>query len=300
MGQNGVSDQLLGRLTLFCCNDIYYHTNIILIGAVGGDIWRIGSEKWGSRRGQLDIIANPGSIEAQVLSATSGYWTWLLSVPATILNSHFKSTLGSFCGLAVAEMDGHPCRPLAQLCNVCAWCSCLFEAGTPVSLWLLSFFWYSVGPLWLGLFCLPVKEFYGTQYQSGLLFLNFMWGVVFSACVVYLLYLHWGPPLIPLVRDLIIFCLSCHLPHAGSLAKPFGNSCGIIGLYFASIESCLVNLLDLPDVPDAANSVAAGAATGALFRSPRGPRQAAAAAVVGMVGGGTIAALRTVFPSLWV
>ena len=73
MGQNGVSDQLLGRFTLFCCNDIYYHTNIILIGAVGGDIWRIGSEKWGSRRGQLDIIANPGSIEAQVLSATSGY-----------------------------------------------------------------------------------------------------------------------------------------------------------------------------------------------------------------------------------
>ena len=48
-----------------------------------------------------------------------------------------------------------------------------------VSLWLLSSSWYSVGPLWLGLFCLPVKEFYGTRYQSGLLFLNFMWGVVF-------------------------------------------------------------------------------------------------------------------------
>jgi len=34
-------------------------------------------------------------------------------------------------------------------------------------------------------FCLPVKEFYGTPYQSGLLFLNFMWGVVFTACVVF-------------------------------------------------------------------------------------------------------------------
>ena len=46
------------------------------------------------------------------------------------------------------------CEP--EMCgtvwHVCAWCSCLFEAGTPVSLWLLSSFWYSVGPLWLGLF----------------------------------------------------------------------------------------------------------------------------------------------------
>ena len=49
-------------------------------------------------------------------------------------------------------------------------------------------FWYSVGPLWLGLFCLPVKELYGTRYQSGLLFLNFMWGVVSTACVVFLLF----------------------------------------------------------------------------------------------------------------
>ncbi|KAF5840323.1 hypothetical protein DUNSADRAFT_17167 [Dunaliella salina] len=88
------------------------------------------------------------------------------------------------------------------------------------------------------------------------------------------------------------------LNNSGSLAKPFGNGCGIIGLYFASLESYLANALDLPDVPDAANTVAAGAISGALFRSPRGPRQAAAAAVVGAIGGGSIAALRTVFPSL--
>jgi len=36
------------------------------------------------------------------------------------------------------------------------------------------------------LFCLLVKELYGTRYQSGLLFLNFMWGVVFTACVGFL------------------------------------------------------------------------------------------------------------------
>eukprot|EP00967_Tisochrysis_lutea_P000111 scaffold149_cov15-Tisochrysis_lutea.AAC.1 len=90
-----------------------------------------------------------------------------------------------------------------------------------------------------------------------------------------------------------------HVPAIpGSLAKPFGNGCGIIGLYFASLESYLANALDLPDVPDAVNTVAAGAISGALFRSPRGPRQAAAAAVVGAIGGGSIAALRTVFPSL--
>jgi len=66
--------------------------------------------------------------------------------------------------------------------------SCLFETSVPVSLWLHSSFWYSVGSLWLGLFCLPVKEFYSTRYQSGLFFLNFMWGVVFTACIVFLLF----------------------------------------------------------------------------------------------------------------
>lgn len=82
------------------------------------------------------------------------------------------------------------------------------------------------------------------------------------------------------------------------MAKPFGNSCGIVGLYFASLESFLCNMVDLPGIPDAVNTVAAGAIAGGLFRAPRGPRQATAAMVVGAVGGGTIAALRNVFPSL--
>ena len=40
---------------------------------------------------------------------------------------------------------------------------------------------------------LPVKEFYGTRYQSGLLFLNFMWGVFFTACVVFLFFCYEVP-----------------------------------------------------------------------------------------------------------
>jgi import inner membrane translocase subunit TIM23 len=102
----------------------------------------------------------------------------------------------------------------------------------------------------------------------------------------------------------------------GSKAKPFGNSMAVMGLYFASFESYLVNTFD--DVPNSMNTVAAGelvwlgscdtlmdtlpldagALSGALFRSPRGPRQAAAAGLVGAVAGLGISALRTVFPSL--
>jgi len=88
------------------------------------------------------------------------------------------------------------------------------------------------------------------------------------------------------------------LNSAGSLAKPAGNGAGILGLYFASIESALVHNVDVPGAPEAAYTVAAGAASGALFRSPRGPRQALAAGVVGAAAGVGIAALRTVFPSL--
>jgi hypothetical protein len=50
MGQNEVSDQLLGRFTpfllqwyLYIRNTIYLET--IQIGELGGEIWRIGSEK---------------------------------------------------------------------------------------------------------------------------------------------------------------------------------------------------------------------------------------------------------------
>jgi hypothetical protein len=42
------------------------------IGSVGGEIWQIGGEKWGSHRGQLDMCAKTGTFQAQVLSASSG------------------------------------------------------------------------------------------------------------------------------------------------------------------------------------------------------------------------------------
>jgi hypothetical protein len=45
MGQNGVSDQLLGRFTPFLLQKNTIYLKVIQIGAVGGEIWRIGSEK---------------------------------------------------------------------------------------------------------------------------------------------------------------------------------------------------------------------------------------------------------------
>jgi len=44
MGQNGVSNQLLGRVAPYLQKNII-HLKMIQIDAVGGEIWRIGSEK---------------------------------------------------------------------------------------------------------------------------------------------------------------------------------------------------------------------------------------------------------------
>ena len=37
------------------------------IGSVGGKIWQNGSEKWSSRRGQLDTCAAAGTFQTQLL-----------------------------------------------------------------------------------------------------------------------------------------------------------------------------------------------------------------------------------------
>lgn len=42
------------------------------------------------------------------------------------------------------------------------------------------------------------------------------------------------------------------------MAKPLSNGFGILGLYFACLESYLVNVVDLPGVPDTINSAVAG------------------------------------------
>jgi len=42
-------------------------TKMSKIGAVVGEIWRIGSEKWGPRREQSDVCPRTCSLQAQVL-----------------------------------------------------------------------------------------------------------------------------------------------------------------------------------------------------------------------------------------
>ncbi|GLI63889.1 hypothetical protein VaNZ11_007006 [Volvox africanus] len=85
---------------------------------------------------------------------------------------------------------------------------------------------------------------------------------------------------------------------AGSFARPFSNSCGILGLYFSGFESLFVYQLEPYGLPDNVSTLLAGFASGALFRLPRGPRQAMVAGVVGVVGAGGITALRKLFPTL--
>ena len=45
------------------------------IGSVGGEIWQIGGEQWGSRCGQLGMCAATGNFQAQL---SAGY-IWVLS-----------------------------------------------------------------------------------------------------------------------------------------------------------------------------------------------------------------------------
>lgn len=85
---------------------------------------------------------------------------------------------------------------------------------------------------------------------------------------------------------------------AGSFARPFSNSCGILGLYFSGLEALYVYQLEQYGVPDSVSTLLAGFSSGALFRLPRGPRQAVVAGAVGTAVAGAVTGLRTVFPSL--
>lgn len=84
----------------------------------------------------------------------------------------------------------------------------------------------------------------------------------------------------------------------GSFAKPFSNSCGVLGLYFSGFESFYVFQFEKYGVPDSASTLLAGFTSGALFRAPRGPRQATVAGAVGVVVAGGLLGLRTFFPAL--
>ncbi|EFJ44241.1 hypothetical protein VOLCADRAFT_95455 [Volvox carteri f. nagariensis] len=69
---------------------------------------------------------------------------------------------------------------------------------------------------------------------------------------------------------------------AGSFARPFSNSCGILGLYFSGFESLYIYQLEPLGLPDSASTLLAGFSSGALFRLPRGPRQAVVAGLCAM------------------
>ncbi|PNH07397.1 hypothetical protein TSOC_006149, partial [Tetrabaena socialis] len=83
-----------------------------------------------------------------------------------------------------------------------------------------------------------------------------------------------------------------------SFARPYSNSCGILGLFFSGCESLYMSQLEPYGLPDGVSTLLAGFTSGALFRLPRGPRQAAVAGAVGVAAASGITALRTVFPSL--
>ena len=70
-----------------------------------------------------------------------------------------------------------------------------------------------------------------------------------------------APKLLPCCSSRLAWQHALTLPCtnlAGSKAKPFSNGAGIMGLYFASLESFLTNYIDAPGVPDAVNTIAAG------------------------------------------
>uniref|UniRef100_A0A061QSZ4 Mitochondrial import inner membrane translocase subunit TIM23 n=1 Tax=Tetraselmis sp. GSL018 TaxID=582737 RepID=A0A061QSZ4_9CHLO len=85
---------------------------------------------------------------------------------------------------------------------------------------------------------------------------------------------------------------------SGAAGRMYGNSAGVVGLYFAASESLLFHYLDRFGLPDALPTLGAGFATGALYRIPRGPRTAAVAGLVGTACAGLLLAGRSVVSGL--
>ncbi|GLC37315.1 hypothetical protein PLESTB_001137100 [Pleodorina starrii] len=130
-------------------------------------------------------------------------------------------------------------------------------------------------------------QFYcGGGYLAG--------GVVGVACGLY----KFAVDKPEIVTDTLKLKTNRLLNTTGSFARPFSNSCGILGLYFSGFESLYVYQLEQYGLPDSVSTLLAGFTSGALFRLPRGPRQAVVAGAVGVAAAGGITALRKVFPSL--
>eukprot|EP00873_Tetraselmis_striata_P006532 jgi/Tetstr1/426796/TSEL_017011.t1 len=86
--------------------------------------------------------------------------------------------------------------------------------------------------------------------------------------------------------------LNRFLNASGKTGRTYGNTLGVVGLYFAVSESTLFSYGEEYGAPDAISTLGAGFATGALFRATRGPRPAAVAGAVGMAGAGLLLAGR--------
>ena len=78
------------------------------------------------------------------------------------------------------------------------------------------------------------------------------------------------------------------LNHAGKGGRGMGNSAGVAGLLFSSLDSAIGSLRD--GRRDGFGTVAAAAGTGALYKSPQGARAAAVWALGGALCGGVYAA----------
>ncbi|XRB11063.1 mitochondrial import inner membrane translocase subunit TIM23 [Pseudoscourfieldia marina] len=84
----------------------------------------------------------------------------------------------------------------------------------------------------------------------------------------------------------------------GHYGRSAGNAAGVLGLYYALMESGALNSMDayLHTESGSVAAVVAGAGAGALYKSAAGSRRMAVAASVGAVAAGTIHAIgRTVF-----
>ena len=69
------------------------YIKITRIGVVGGEMWQIGTGKWGPRRGKLDMRPGTGKPHAQVLSAEQLMpYLWALSLSVARSGAHTQFT----------------------------------------------------------------------------------------------------------------------------------------------------------------------------------------------------------------
>jgi len=78
--------------------------------------------------------------------------------------------------------------------------------------------------------------------------------------------------------------------------KMFGNTFGILGLFYAVTESMAQNTLD-HTVPDEISSVLAGMVTGGLYRAAAGPRSIAVGSAMGGMAAVALVVAKSILPA---